>query len=153
MWTRPRTGRWSVGECIEHLNLTHERMLAAMEAALSEGGSGPPTKPYKLDAKGWLLAKMMAPSQRFKMKTSAPFIPETGTSREALLARFAGLLERVWTLTRRGTELDFAAARMESPFRAGLRYTVYSGLVVTEVHLRRHLQQAEEACEQLRTER
>lgn len=152
LWAPPAPGGWSVGECVEHLNLTHEKMLAAMEAALATGRPGLPRGPYKLDAKGWLLAKMMDPRQRFKLKTSEGFIPETGAPRDALQTRFAALLERVWSLARQGTERDFAAVRMESPFRAGLRYTVYSGLVVTEVHLRRHLQQAEEALPRVRTE-
>jgi len=153
LWTRPGPGRWSVGECIEHLNISHEKMLAAMETALEGCDPGPPTKPYRLDAKGWLLAKMLDPRQRFKLKTSEGFVPATGASRDALLARFTELLERVWNLARQGTERDFAAVRMESPFRAGLRYAVYSGLCVTEVHLRRHLQQAEEAGKQVLTER
>jgi hypothetical protein len=145
LWEQPSSGRWSVGECIEHLNISHERMLQAMQAALDSRPPDPPAGPYKLDSKGWLLTKMLAPGFPMRTKTAKDFVPQSGGSRDALLSRFRELLERVWNLARQGTERDFGAVKMESPFRAGLRYTVYSGLVVTEVHLRRHLQQAEAA--------
>lgn len=146
LWRAPAPGRWSVGECFAHLNITHRAMLGGVEGALKGASAGAPSKPYRLDFMGWLLTKSMEPGQRMRLKTTKTFVPGTGGSIPEIRAEFSRLVQLLVASARRGTEVDLGKLRMESPFRAGLYYHVYSALRITEAHLRRHLKQAEEAA-------
>ena len=67
LWRAPEPGRWSAGECLVHLNLTHRAMLAGMDAAVRGASAPAPTAPYRLDFKGWLLVKFLEPSHRMRL--------------------------------------------------------------------------------------
>jgi hypothetical protein len=54
---RPAPGRWSVAECIAHLNLTSTAFLQLLRPALDEArrsGHRPPSR-YRRDPLGWIL--------------------------------------------------------------------------------------------------
>lgn len=147
-WQPPEAGRWSVGECLGHLNLTDRAMLEQMENALRDAEPGPPRRRYRLGLVGSLLVWALEPG-RFPLPTTAPFVPERGGSILALREEFLRLVQLLIATARRGTSVDLGRLRMASPFRESLRYSVYSSLRITEVHLRRHLQQAEQAAKAL----
>src|SRR5687768_15269364 len=55
--------RWSVGECIAHLNLTSEAYLPRIWAAIAEARKLPPLgrRRYRRGAVGWLFSKVVGP--------------------------------------------------------------------------------------------
>lgn len=145
LWETAMPARWSVGECLEHLNLTHRAMLERMDREIRRASPRAPRRPYRLGWMGWFIVQALEPG-RMPAKTAPSFVPRCGGPVPELRAEFGRLVQLLIAVTRRGTAVDFGQLRMESPFRAGLHYSLYDGLRITEVHLRRHLRQAEEAA-------
>jgi len=81
-----------------------------------------------------------------KIKTTPPFVPKGGKSREALLSDFVRLQSEFITLVRRADGLPIDRVKIVSPFGGKMRYNAYSAIVIVARHEHRHLQQAEEAA-------
>jgi hypothetical protein len=66
---QPEVGKWSIAECVLHLNVTASVMQPLMEEAIARGkhdnivGTGP----FKLGAKGRLLIWIAEPPPKFRM--------------------------------------------------------------------------------------
>lgn len=144
---RPDERKWSVAECVEHLNLTSRAYLPLLDAALermrAEGLRGEGS--YRKGWMGRLMVWMLQPPARMRVKTTQQFVPVEVGAPEQVLPR---LLELQRELARRfeacrGSALD--RAKIPSPFNARLSYDVYSCLAILPAHQRRHLWQAERA--------
>lgn len=138
--------RWSVAECIGHLNLTAEafrpRVVAGLEEARRLGGAAPAR--YRRDPAGWLLWRVMAPPPLFRVKTSAPFVPEAGEAKDAMAAHFRALQQEQLEWVVQGDGLPLERVRVPSPFAGRVRYNVFSCLSILPRHQHRHLWQAEQ---------
>jgi hypothetical protein len=99
-WNRRlAANRWSVAECVEHLNLTSRAYIPRLRDAVASAGEvrHTPTKHYRHDALGWFLSKMFGPLRhlgKFKIgrvKTTPAFVPKPGRSRGEILSDFVRL--------------------------------------------------------------
>lgn len=139
--------RWSVGECIAHLNLTSHGFAPRVESALEEarGLGGPPPRRYRRDWKGWLLWKSMQPPVRLRVKTAPAFVPQGSRPAEEVLGEFRRLqgVQVGWVEAANGLPID--RVRVTSPFDARVRYNLFSALSILPRHQHRHLWQAETA--------
>ncbi|MEN8145851.1 MAG: DinB family protein, partial [Gemmatimonadota bacterium] len=86
--TRPEPDRWSMAECVIHLNLTSAAMLASLNAAIAAAPSGKQPRRYRRDPIGWMLCWTMEPPVRKQFPTTAPFLPQRADSKESTLAEF-----------------------------------------------------------------
>jgi DinB superfamily len=145
-WTpRIDPDRWSVAECVEHLNLTSRAYLPVIRGALEEGrrlGGGAPGR-YRRDPVGWLLWRTMGPPVRLRMKTPAAFVPVPTESAEELVAEFDRLQAELIELTGAADGLPLRRLRVTSPFDARASYNLFSALSILPRHQHRHLWQAE----------
>ena len=143
---RPDPGRWSVGECLVHLNLTTTAYLPLLDTALAQGGGGSdPTRRYRRDFAGWLLSASLEPPVRFRMTTIPRFVPGGLTSREAVISDFVRLQGELERRLGRASGFDLNRLRIQSPFNELLSYNLYSAFRVLAAHERRHLWQADQA--------
>ena len=148
---RPAPDRWSVGECVEHLNLTGEAYIPLLRAAIEEGRAGGLTGsgPFRRDPLGWLLWRIMAPPVRFmRTKTAAPFVPTGGRSAAELVARFDALQEGQLECVRAADGLALDRIRVSSPFDPRASYNLYAAFSILPRHQERHIWQAERAAGQ-----
>jgi hypothetical protein len=138
--------RWSMAECVAHLNLTSEAYVPLVRAALDEGKrSGHPAPArYRRDPVGWLLWRMAGPPVRHRVKTTAAFIPGARVPLDRLLAEFERLqqVQIAWVAAADG--LDLGRLWIRSPFNPRVRYNAYSCLSILPRHQHRHLWQAEQ---------
>jgi hypothetical protein len=144
--------RWSIAECVAHLNLTSAAFLPALREALA-GARGPRQTAgtrFRRDPIGWLLWRMAGPPVRVRVKTTAPFIPQATATAGELVATFDQWQARLVTLVRESEGLPLSQLWMTSPIDARLRYTVYSCLTILPRHQHRHLWQAEQVWAGLR---
>jgi hypothetical protein len=144
--TRADPERWSVAECVAHLNLTAEAFLPPMRRALEEARAigGPAPARYRRDPLGWLLWKIMPPPARVaRVKTSAAFVPTGALGREALVAEFDRLQGEQVALAAAADGLPLGRVFIASPFDARARYNLFSCLSILPRHQHRHLWQAE----------
>ncbi len=67
--TQPEAGKWSVAECILHLNVTASVMQSLMEDAIARAkrDNQVGTGPFKVGAKGRLLVWIAEPPPKFRI--------------------------------------------------------------------------------------
>ena len=148
LWrTRPGPDQWSVAECLIHLNLTSRAFLPLIRDALTRGrdlkrfGTGP----YRRDPVGWFVYWLTNPPVRFRVKTTAPFVPAAVEPKDRVLEAFDTLGEQMVDCVREADGLDLGRLRIVSPFDSRLKYNLYSSLRIIPAHQRQHLLQAEQA--------
>jgi hypothetical protein len=145
---RPEPERWSVAEQILHLNLASGAYLPVIDEAIARGeadgafGDGP----YRRDFLGWMLARLVEPPVRLRIKTTAPFVPD-GVSPMApaaeVLRDFDRCQDLLITALHRAAGLALDRIEVASPYDPRLQMNLYSFLRTIPAHQRRHLWLAE----------
>jgi hypothetical protein len=148
---RPQPGRWSIGECVAHLNLTAEAYLPLLTQALARARQldGPPRQRYRRDPVGWLLWCLAGPPVRHRVRTTTPFIPSGSTPASELVVEFDRLQGEQLRCAEASAGLPLARVWITSPFDSRLRYNIYACLTILPRHQHRHLWQAEQVWAQL----
>jgi DinB superfamily len=148
---RPEPDRWSIGECVAHLNLTAEAYLPLLEQAVREARriGGPPPRRYWRDPVGWLLWRMAGPPVRHRTRTAASFIPSGQSPAATLVTTFDRLQAEQVRWVKAADGLPLGQVRVTSPFDARVRYNLYSCLTILPRHEHRHLWQAEQVWAKL----
>lgn len=148
-WTRrPDPDRWSVAECVAHLNLSATAYLPLLDDALARARKLDPQPPgrYRRDPVGWLLWRTMPPPVRMKVKTTAPFVPTNVRSVSALIAEFERLQQEQLDRVEQADGLPISDVRVVSPFNAKVKYNLFSCFSILPRHEERHLWQAEQVA-------
>jgi hypothetical protein len=149
----PAPDAWSAADCVEHLNLTSRAYVPLLQTAIAEARllRKEPSHEYSMDILGRVFAFMMRPMKhigKFKLgrvKTTGPFTPRGGQTREQLLSEFVRLQSDLIGLVRNADGLPIDQVKIQSPF-GKMRYNAYSALQIVAQHEHRHLQQAREAA-------
>lgn len=143
--SRPSPARWSVGECLTHLNITSERFIPLIDQAIRDGRvrsvEGP--GPYGPGIVGWALLKFMEPPYRMKTTTAPVFEPARVEPMAATLDRFDYLQKEIQARVDRSAGLALDRLRLASPFDSRVKYNLYAAFRLIASHQRRHLWQAE----------
>ena len=148
---RADPARWSVAECLAHLNLTGRAYLPLLREALEEAISRDEPAParYRRDPLGWMLSLAMGPVPRigrFRLgagRTIPKFVPERGLPKAQLMTEFDRLQREQAGLVREADGLPINRVLVTSPFDQRLRYNLYSTFVILPKHQRCHVVQAE----------
>ena len=151
-WTRrAHPDRWSVAECVAHLNLTAAVYLPLLDDALDRARAldARPSGSYRRDPVGWMLWRTMGPPVRIKTKTTAPFVPTNVRSVTALIQEFEQLQREQLKRVESADGLPLNDVRVVSPFNAKVKYNLYSCFSILPRHEHRHLWQAEEVAKLL----
>lgn len=151
---RPAPDRWSAADCVEHLNLTSRAYLPLLRDATARAREigGSPRKHYSRDALGWFMSMMIGPLHHVgkfpiaRIKTTPPFTPKGGVSRDQLLSDFVRLQADLETVIRSADGLSLDRVKIVSPFGGRMKYDAYSALVIVARHEQRHIRQAERAA-------
>jgi hypothetical protein len=137
---------WSIGECIEHLNLTSEAFLPLVREAIERGRAFDKRAPkrYRRDFVGWLLWRTSGPPVRFRIKTTPGFVPGSNRAMAAIVCDFRRLQTELVECVCRADGLPLRNLRIVSPFDSRVKYNLYSCLTILPRHQHRHLWQAEQ---------
>jgi hypothetical protein len=143
---RPTSDRWSVCECMIHLNMTSKAFLPRLQEAVRHGREQNIRSdgPFRMDFAGWLLTKLVEPPYRLKVKTTPPFVPESVEPKEKVLAEFEELQKKILLCVKDANGLALDRLKIASPFAERMKYSVYSTFRIIPAHQRRHLWQAEQ---------
>jgi hypothetical protein len=140
---QPRSGVWSVGQCLEHLCIGNEIILQTISAAL-EG-----RQPGRVDEirlgwfSRWFIRNYIAPNPG-GTRARAPKKIEPGRQvGPSVLDAFLRTNQAARELAKRAAHYDVNRIRYRNPFIPFLRFTVGTGLEIIEKHEGRHLLQAE----------
>jgi DinB family protein len=143
---RPAPGRWSIAECLAHLNLSVTGTLPAFDRAIETGRAKGRLAPgpfrYRWFAR--MMVASMEPPPRYRMKAPTIFtLPATTTyALRQVLPDFLDLLDRLAERVRRADGLDLARNRVISPVTTFLRVPMGAYFQFILAHERRHLWQA-----------
>ncbi|HEY6361870.1 MAG TPA: DinB family protein [Vicinamibacterales bacterium] len=143
---RPGPDRWSIAECVAHLNLTSSAFLPLLRTGLDEArrsGHKAPVR-YHRDLTGWLLWKSMGPPVKRKFATMAPFVPRSDRNSADHVAEFERLQAEQLALAREADRLPIQRVKIASPFNTRVYYNLFSALSILPRHQHRHLWQAEQ---------
>lgn len=139
-------GRWSIGECLEHLAITTALAVRGIRPALergrAEGVTGEP--PFKFGLLGgWFVRAMERPGKR-GMTAPANFAPPGGTPKAEVLERLASAQETLRAALQRadGLALDRLKAPSAAQGAGWLQLNTAAWLAATLAHQRRHVRQA-----------
>lgn len=138
--------RWSVGQCIDHLNTAGYQLLPRLERALRKGRerglTGAPPFRYGIISR-WFI-RFNKPSSGFKMTTFKTYEPTTDSrlDKEETVERFVALQHKLAAKVEEADGLDLRKIRAPSPVSRWLRLSVGAWFEGTIAHERRHLQQA-----------
>ena len=148
---KPKRDRWSVGQCIDHLNTAGYMLLPRLEIAIREGREngviGEPPFHYGFVSR-WFI-RFNEPSSSFKMKTFNVYAPATSSrlKKESTIRRFAELQNELTTRVEEAHGLDLRKIKVPSPVSSLLRLNLGAWFEATVAHERRHLKQAREVMQ------
>jgi hypothetical protein len=143
---RADADRWSVGECVAHLNLTSHAFLPGLRGAQVEAAARAGGAPARLrrDLLGWVAWTVVGEDGGMRVKTPASFVPKGGGTPEQVTAEFARLQAELRACVRAADGLPITRVRVVSPFAERVRYNLYAALTILPRHQHRHLRQAED---------
>ncbi|MCB2203633.1 DinB family protein [bacterium] len=145
-FTRPVPGRWSMAECIAHLNVTGAPYLERLTHVHEQGNREdlPRRKPTKHP--GFFVRRIiwsLEPPYRMKVKTFTQFEPQEGSGLEQTLRTFERQQHDFLTLIDAFTHDGVPRLRVQSPAQPLLRLYADDWMLFLAAHARRHLWQAE----------
>lgn len=143
---KPAPDRWSVGQCIDHLNTAGYALIPRLETALrtgrEKGLTGAP--PFRYGFVSRWFVRFNEPSSGYKMKTFKAYEPTTGRrlEKEKTVRRFVDLQEQLAAKVEEAEGLDLRKIRAPSPVSRWLRLSVGAWFEGTLAHEKRHVAQA-----------
>lgn len=146
---RPSAGRWSVAQCIEHLNATARAYQPVLDEAISDAmrrglyGTGP----FRYTVIGRLFARAMEPPPRRRYRAPQAFLPPSLRDRDQSVAAFKAYQVQYIDRLHQANGLDLGRVRVRSPATAWLRVPLGSAFLAILAHERRHLWQARQVIE------
>lgn len=142
---RPRPEGWSAEECLAHLTMSTEGFLPMLRTAMTEARSRNVRSegPFRLDVLGRMLTWALEPPPRFRIKAPPALHPRTSGDE---VAKFFASQDRLLELIQELDGMALDRMKVPSPASPKLKYNVWSSLMVTAAHQRRHLWQAERAA-------
>ena len=141
----PAPDRWSVAQCIDHLNATAREYLPRLDDGIAEAirrGLYRPG-PYTYMWTGRLLVYLSGPDSGVRAKAPKAFIPPPNRPRQEIMAAFRAYQVQYIDRLRQANGLDLARARVRSPVTRLIRMPLGSAFAMTVAHERRHLAQAQ----------
>jgi hypothetical protein len=147
VWS-PSPDVWSIGQCIEHLNVTARAYLPSLDEGIATAirsgvyGSGP----FTYNVLGRLMVRSMEPPPLFRFKAPAlfkpPAVPQELRTRVEIMNGFHGFQVQYMDRLRQANGVDLAKAKVTSPASRLLHISLGSGFALQIAHTRRHLWQA-----------
>jgi hypothetical protein len=142
-WT-PEPGRWSIAQCIDHLNITNLNMITSIDGAIKRGRAAGVLHdgPYVYGFLSRWFMQLMQPPVKRKFKAPAKFQPAPRKSLAELLTVWERTHDRYSGLLREANGLDLAGIKLSSPAIRWIKYPVGIAFWIAAGHDRRHLWQA-----------
>lgn len=150
---RPGEGRWSVAECVDHLNTTARLYLPvltdAIERARAQGVTGERTPGRTL--LGRLVVWLMEPPPKWfsRMGTWPELEPARGLDPHATLDDFEALHEELIVRMNEAADLDLRKVKVRSALDSRVRLSLGDWFHFLPAHARRHMWQASRALDEL----
>jgi hypothetical protein len=141
---RPAPGRWSIGECFEHLNLTAAAFIPAIDAAIADArarnllSNGPFV--YPLFERLFVTSNEPPPGRRYRAFKA--YRPPSRLSPDPVMTAFVSWQDRLAERIKRADGVDLRRARQRSPILPIVKWSLGTMFALVLAHERRHIWQA-----------
>lgn len=148
---RPAPEKWSIGECLDHLNNAWG-MLPRFDRRIAQGkekglsGDGP----FRAGLLAAFYIRSIAPPVRLRLPSPKLYRPKPDLRLEEVLPRFRELQEELQKRVEEARGLDLARLRLSSPVTRRFKMSLAEWFAFLAAHQRRHLWQARQVREHLR---
>jgi hypothetical protein len=140
---QPRHGAWSIGQCLDHLQIANQVYVPAISGALGERQRGKVQELSLAWPSRWFIRNYIAPNPEGSRARAPRKIEPAKQVERSILEVFLHSNEGARALVRRASEYDVNRIRFRNPLVPLLRLTVGTGLEIIAKHQSRHLLQAE----------
>jgi hypothetical protein len=140
----PVPGRWSMAECLAHLNITGQVYLPVIDRGINGArsqqmfGQGP----FRHGLLGKLFIRATEPPAKIKVKAPKLFAPLPEHLLAVVGPAFASLQEQLLRRVREANGIDLGRVRVTSPVSKLLKLSLGQCFAFIAAHERRHLWQA-----------
>jgi hypothetical protein len=140
---RPPGERWSIAQCLEHLNLLGYRVLPKIDAGLSRARERRWRRdgPFDYGFVGTRFVRWMEPSSGMKLRAPSMYRPGEGQAADAG-ERFLALQDELSRRVRESDGIDLARIKIASPISGLIRFSLATWFAALAAHEWRHLRQA-----------
>lgn len=140
---RPAPDRWSIAECLDHLNngwrvlekLDHKIAKASEHGVRGEG-------PYRHPLLGRLYVRFVEPPPKIRVRAPKAFVPKPDQPLAEVAPRFLELQDEIIRRVIAADGLDLGGVRMSSPITRRFKMSLGQWFAFLAAHERRHLWQA-----------
>jgi hypothetical protein len=150
---RPDPAKWSIAECISHLNLTAATIQPKIDSAIKQGkenkivGQGP----FKSGLAGSLVLWIAEPPPKFKIKAPKKILPPASIGDPSqVIGEFMRIQDEWARLAREADGLNLDKIKVSVDFRGLPPIRLGAMIPWMMAHQRRHLLQAEGVKQQIR---
>jgi len=140
----PQPGAWSIGQCIDHLNVALQQYLVILEpaiantrksGALSEG-------PFVYGFLSRMFLRMTLPPVKRRFSAPKVFVPGTQKKMAMVLAEWKTLHERLSKTLESASGIDLKRVKVPSPASSLMKISLGMAFWILTAHEKRHLWQA-----------
>jgi hypothetical protein len=143
---RPAPGKWSIGQCLEHLNITGGLVLPTMARKLREAQQSG-SKPAETVKSGFigrkLIVAMQTPASEKPLKSPQQYAPSGSRLPRTVVEVFGRQLDELTNMVEQARKVNANAIRIPNPVIPLLYLRLTDQLELLVVHLKRHVLQAE----------
>ncbi|HVF28828.1 MAG TPA: DinB family protein [Pyrinomonadaceae bacterium] len=148
---RPAAGRWSIAECLAHLNVAGQMYLPAIDRTIKRARATNPAfeaGPFRHGVFGKLFLRATEPPAKIKVKAPKLIAPLPEHLLAVVMPAFVSLHEQLDRRLRDANGLNLARHKVASPFSRVLSLSLGHAFALTAAHERRHLWQARQVKEE-----
>ena len=141
---KPSEEKWSIGECIEHLVVTHKlynSKIKKHQPFFEDSGGG--SFKFKHTFSGMIILKYVDPNSATRAKTFKIFKPSMIQTDTNIIRSFCKEVETMISFAGKLHGADLTKLKISSPVTNLLRMNVGDALLINLYHDKRHLNQAE----------
>lgn len=139
---KPAADSWSVAQCLDHLILTNEELMAPLERKLAGEGNSffENWSPLTGFFGGFLKESMRTDRKKFKAP-SRSIVPPSDLPAD-IVEKFVSSMNRVANKITESKKLDIDKTVITSPFMGLMTYRLSDGFEIIVEHCNRHIRQA-----------
>jgi hypothetical protein len=141
---KPSEEKWSIGECLEHLVITHRlynSKIKELQPLFEDSGEG--SLKFKHTFSGRMILKYVDPNSTTRSKTFKVFKPSMRQINTNIIRSFCEEVEAMISFAEQLQGADLRKIKISSPVSKLLRMNVGDALLINLYHDKRHLNQAE----------
>ena len=146
---KPGPNRWSIAECLEHMNATARAYLPAIDEGIADAirHGAYAEGPFQYNLIGRIFSRLLEPPARVRMRAPIDKQPGPERPKRETLAGFRAYQVQYVDRLRQANGIDLSRSCVRSPLASWIRIPLGSAFASMAAHERRHLWQARKITE------